>query len=81
MSWRRFKLLTKCLHLTSPPSYIDDPLLPGYDKMRQVRPVMDIVRLNFMSAWQLGPFLTIDEMMIRYKGSYCPARLYMPKKP
>jgi hypothetical protein len=25
--------------------------------------------------------LTIDEMMVRYKGSYCPIRQYMPKKP
>jgi hypothetical protein len=27
-----------------------------------------------MREWSLGKFLTIDEMMIRYKGSYCPAR-------
>jgi hypothetical protein len=25
-------------------------------------------------------FVTIDEMMVRYKGSYCPVRQYMPKK-
>jgi hypothetical protein len=24
---------------------------------------------------------TVDEMMVRYKGKYCPARQYMPKKP
>jgi hypothetical protein len=28
-----------------------------------------------------GEFLTIDEMMVRYKGSYCPIWQYMPKKP
>jgi hypothetical protein len=34
-----------------------------------------------MLQWNLGQYLTIDEMMVRYKGSYCPARQYMPKKP
>jgi hypothetical protein len=34
-----------------------------------------------MREWSLGKFLTIDEMMVRYKGSYCPIRQYMPKKP
>ena len=29
----------------------------------------------------LGEFITIDEMMVRYKGTYCPTRQYMPKKP
>jgi hypothetical protein len=24
---------------------------------------------------------TMDEMMVRYKGKYCPAWQYMPKKP
>jgi hypothetical protein len=34
-----------------------------------------------MEHWNLGQFIIIDEMMVRYKGSYCPARQYMPKKP
>jgi hypothetical protein len=29
----------------------------------------------------LGKMCTIDEMMIRYKGTYCPLRQYMPQKP
>jgi hypothetical protein len=34
-----------------------------------------------MEQWNLGQFITIDEMMVCYKGSYCLARQYMPKKP
>jgi hypothetical protein len=34
-----------------------------------------------MKEWSLGKFVTIDEMMVRYKGTYCPLRQYMPKKP
>jgi hypothetical protein len=33
------------------------------------------------SQWNVDQFITIDEMMVRYKGSYCPACQYMPKKP
>jgi hypothetical protein len=29
----------------------------------------------------LGKYVTIDEMMIRYQGSYCSACQYMPNKP
>jgi hypothetical protein len=29
----------------------------------------------------LGKLLTIDEMMVRYKGSYYPIQQYMTKKP
>jgi hypothetical protein len=34
-----------------------------------------------MREWNLGKYVTVDKMMIRYKGSYCPARQYMPNKP
>jgi hypothetical protein len=34
-----------------------------------------------MREWSLGKFVMIDEMMVRYKGSYCPIWQYMPKKP
>jgi hypothetical protein len=34
-----------------------------------------------MCKWNLGKYVTMDEMMIQYKGSYCPARQYMPNKP
>jgi hypothetical protein len=34
-----------------------------------------------MREWSLGKFVTIDEMMVRNKGSYCHIRQYMPKIP
>ena len=33
------------------------------------------------STWQLGAYYTIDEMMVRYKGTYCLIRQYLPMKP
>jgi hypothetical protein len=32
-------------------------------------------------VWKLGKFCTIDEMIIWYKGTYCPLQQYMPQKP
>jgi len=38
------------------------------------------IRDSCRTAWDLEKNATIDEMMIRYQGSYCPLRQYMPKK-
>jgi hypothetical protein len=42
---------------------------------------VDEIYNAYMREWSLGKFLTIEEMMVWYKGSYCPIRQYMPKKP
>jgi hypothetical protein len=42
---------------------------------------VDEIRNACMREWSLGKFLTINEMMVRYKGSYCPIHQYMLKKP
>jgi hypothetical protein len=49
--------------------------------LRQVRWLVDEICSACKREWSLGKFLTIDEMMVQYKGSYCPIRQYMPKKP
>lgn len=77
----RFEAITRCLHVTNPSCYVREKELPGYDKMGQLRWLVHHIRDSFKREWALGKFLTVDEMMIRYKGSYCPARQYMPKKP
>jgi hypothetical protein len=33
-----------------------------------------------MREWSLEKYVTIDEMMVRYKGSYCPVHQYMRNK-
>jgi hypothetical protein len=81
MTRKRYIALTRCLHITNPTNYVTDRNLEGYNKMGQVRGMVDVVRGRFKVVWNLGKFLTIDEMMIRYKGTYSPVRQYMPKKP
>ena len=47
--------------------------------MGQVRWLINVIWEKYMKAWNVGKFATVDEMMIRYKGTYCPARQYMPQ--
>jgi hypothetical protein len=82
MTRERFIELRRCLHITDPGTYEHIPKGdPRYDKLRQVRWFVEEIRKACMREWSLGKFLTIDKMMVRYKGSYCPIRQYMPKKP
>jgi hypothetical protein len=82
MSRAWFSQLRRCLHITNPALYehIHKGDV-GYDKLRQVRWLIDAIRNACSREWSLGKFVTIDEMMVRYKGIYCPIRQYMPKKP
>jgi hypothetical protein len=81
MSHRRFETLMRCLHLTNPESYVHEKGVPGYDKMGQLRWLLIFIRDCCKRAWHLGKNATIDKMMIRYKGLYCPSHQYMLKKP
>jgi hypothetical protein len=75
MTRERFRELVRCLHISNPEGYEHiQKGDPGYDKIRQVRWLVEKIRSACMREWSLGNFVTIDEMMVRYKGSYCPVR-------
>jgi hypothetical protein len=52
----RFQELVRCLHLTNPTNYVREKTLPGYDKMGQVRWVVNSIRDNCRKVWNLGKF-------------------------
>ena len=82
MSRDRFTQLRRCFHVTNPQTYAH--IGRGdveYDKMRQTRQLINHIRNAFRIQWNLGKMVTVDEMMVQYKGTYCPVRQYMPKKP
>ena len=81
MTRARFMLLTRCLHVINLAAYVRDRNRPGYDKMGQVRWLINVIWEKCMETWNVGQFATVDKMMIRYKGTYCPACHYMPQKP
>ena len=82
MTRTRFWALRRCLHITNPATYVHiergDIL---FDKSSQILWLINSIRSACTAQWFLGKFITIDEMMVRYNGSYCPIRQYMPKKP
>ena len=55
--------------------------MPRYKKLHQVRWLVDELRHLFRRERELGEFLTVDEMMISYKGTYCPMHQYLLNKP
>jgi hypothetical protein len=80
-SRNRYYMLCKFLHITNLVDICHDRSSPDYDKMNKVKWLFNEIQDCCIEQWNLGQFITIDEMMVRYKGSYCPARQYMPKKP
>jgi hypothetical protein len=72
---KRYLALTRCLHITNPETYEVLAGPPNYDKMHQTRWLVDRIREACKREWKLGQFLTIDETMVRYKGTYCPKKL------
>ena len=79
-SRQRFLALLKCLYITDPATYTIDKNDLEYDKMHQTRSLINTIQDSCKRNWHLGQFITIDETMVRYKGKYCLARQYMPKK-
>jgi hypothetical protein len=76
--WGCFMALTKCFHITNPATYVREKGLPRYDKLGQTRWLIEKNCENYKRVWQLGKMYTIDDMVICYKGTYCPLRQYMP---
>ena len=82
MTYTWYFALRRCLHITNLASY--EHIERGdllYDKCCQTRWLLNSMRTACKAQWSLGKYIIIDEMMIRYKGLYCPIHQYMPKKP
>jgi hypothetical protein len=53
----QFYALRRCLHITNPASYSNvDRGTPGYDKLHQVRWLVEAIRENCKKVWALGKF-------------------------
>jgi hypothetical protein len=69
------------LHVTDLATYVGDRSSPDFDKMHQTRWLINEMKAAYKREWQLGQHVTIDKTMVKYKGKYCSAHQYMPKKP
>jgi hypothetical protein len=79
MTKNRFEKLLQYMHIAdnSKQPARDSP---QYDALFKVRPIMEQVKLNSRENFNPNPELSIDEMMIGFKGRLF-FRQYMPAKP
>lgn len=63
------------------PALEQDQRTPHYDKVRNIKWLVDDLRNGFRESFNLGPMIIIDKMMSRYTDKYCLNRQYIPKKP
>lgn len=81
--WRkRFEAITKCLHIHNDSRAPTDKDDPQFDKLIKIRWLLEEVRGRCISNWNVGKYVTIDELMVRYKGIYGHGmKQYLPSKP
>lgn len=75
-----FLALTRCLYIINLKEYVQDLEYLEFDKMHQTHLLLQSITSSSQSIWNLGKYVTVDKIMVCYKGSYCPAIQYMPKK-
>lgn len=81
MPRRRFEGITRCLHLVNNETLIIDRADPSYDKIAKVRWLCESFAQISQSLYNNERTLTVDEIMIAYKGRLCSIRQYMKSKP
>ena len=80
MTQKRFEALTWCLHLVNNEVLVTDRGDPEYDKLAKVRWLCEAFTTMSQSLYN-ERVLTVDEIMILYKGRFCNIREYMKSKP
>lgn len=81
MSQNKLKVLMKCVHVTNTIHEVTNRAYPSLDKIAKVRWLICEMNTSFKSIWNVVKYLTIDEMMVTYKGKFCTIHQYLPDKP
>ena len=68
ISHRRFEEISRYLH------FVDESLpargAPGYNKLQNIKPVVEALRERFSAVYHPQCQLSVDEAMIPFKGRY-----------
>ena len=73
-SCNHFMALRRCLYITNPSKVCQERELSEYDKLWQMRWLLTWITNKCGELWNVGQRVTVDKMMVRYKGKYCPTR-------
>lgn len=81
MPRKRFEAIIRCLHLVDNGDLVTDRADPAFDKLAKVRWLCESFASMSQSLYNNERVLTVDEIMIPYKGRFCNIRQYMKSKP
>jgi hypothetical protein len=81
MSHSRFEAIMRCVHLVNNEDLIQDPKDRAFDKIGKVHWLLERYARISQSLYNNERILTIDEIMVLYKGRFCNIRQYMKAKP
>lgn len=81
MSRDRFEAIKRCLHCVDNSTRPNEKSDPGYDKIGLVRWVVEGFVQKAKELWHPEKYITVDEIIVAYKGHYSPIRQYNPMKP
>lgn len=79
MSRRRFFWIKAHLHFADKSKYVPRGQ-PGHDPLYYLRMLTDTFNVTFRKYWKLNRYVSLDEMMIAFKG-HNPLHVYIPRKP
>jgi hypothetical protein len=81
MSRKRFEAITRCLHLADNTQVENNRDSPSYDKIAKVRWLVEEFVTLSQRWYNCERELTVDEIMVPYKGRFCNIKQYMKAKP
>lgn len=81
MPRKRFEAIIHCLHLVNNETVVTNRGDPAYDKLVKCRWLCESFASISQSLYNNERTLTVDEIMIPYKGRFCNIRQYMKSKP
>ena len=81
MTQNRYEHIMRCLHVHNDHGATVDRSSKEFDKLVKLRWLLDMIRDLCKEMWNLKKKMTVDEIMIQYKGKYYLIRQHMPKKP
>jgi hypothetical protein len=80
MTRQRFEAITRCIHLVDNSS-LPPPSHPQHEKLGTVRWLVEHFSTVSKEQYNCEVTITVDEIIVPYKGHYCNIRQYMKGKP
>ncbi|UYV69082.1 hypothetical protein LAZ67_6002305 [Cordylochernes scorpioides] len=74
MSVKRFLFLLLCIRFDNFKTRCKE------DRLSPIRDIFQTIIENFQSCYTLAEYLTVDEMLVGFRGK-CPFKIYIPSKP